>query len=97
MQGNLIGTDITGKAPLGDEVNGVIVSNNASSNTIGGTAAGAGNTIAFNILAGVSVESGTGNSILTNSIFSNGKLGIDLVTPSHSSLAPTTCRITLSL
>ena len=60
----------------------MIFSNNASRNTIGGTAAGAGNTIAFNILAGVSVESGTGNSILTNSIFSNGKLGIDLVTPS---------------
>ena len=44
--------------------------------------AGAGNTIAFNILSGVSVDSGTGDSILTNSIFSNGKLGIDLVTPS---------------
>ena len=67
------------RSPLGNEIDGVIVSNNASSNTIGGTAAGAGNTIAFNVLAGVSVGSGTGNSILSNSIFSNGKLGIDLV------------------
>ena len=50
----------------------MIVSNNASDNTIGGTVAGAGNTIAFNVLAGVSVESGTGDSILTNSIYSNG-------------------------
>src|SRR5271157_3506666 len=81
VEGNLIGTDITGKAPLGNEMNGVIVSNNASANTIGGTMSGAGNTIAFNVLAGVSVASGTGDSILTNSIYSNGHLGIDLVAP----------------
>src|SRR5208337_2070803 len=79
VEGNLIGTDITGKAPLGNEVNGVIVSNNAFSNTIGGTVSGAGNTIAFNVLTGVRVESGTGDSILTNSIYSNGQLGIILV------------------
>ena len=84
VEGNLIGTDITGKAPLGNEVNGVIVSNDASANTIGGTVSGAGNTIAFNVLAGVRVESGTGDSILTNSIYSNGQLGINLVTPSLS-------------
>ncbi|MGB2608339.1 MAG: Calx-beta domain-containing protein, partial [Isosphaeraceae bacterium] len=82
VEGNLIGTDITGKAPLGNEVNGVIVSNNAFSNTIGGTVSGAGNTIAFNVLAGVSVQSGTGDSILSNSIYSNDQLGIVLVTPS---------------
>src|SRR5208337_345140 len=82
VEGNLIGTDITGKAPLGNEVNGVIVSNNASVNTIGGTVSGAGNTIAFNVLTGVRVESGTDDSILTNSIYSNGQLGINLVTPS---------------
>jgi hypothetical protein len=79
VEGNLIGTDITGKAPLPNEVDGVIVSNNASNNTIGGTVTGAGNTIAFNILAGVSVESGVGDSILSNSIDSNGTLGIELV------------------
>ena len=62
-------------------MNGVIVSTNASRNTIGGTVSGAGNTIAFNVLAGVSVQSGTGDSILSNSIYSNGHLGIDLVAP----------------
>ncbi|MGO9600207.1 MAG: Calx-beta domain-containing protein [Isosphaeraceae bacterium] len=85
VEGNLIGTDITGKVPLGNEVNGVIVSTGASNNTIGGTAAGAGNTIDFNVQAGVAVQPGAGNSnsvgnsILSNSINSNGKLGIDLV------------------
>ena len=44
-------------------------------------ARGQGNTIAFNVAAGVSVQSGTGDSILSNSIFSNGHLGIDLVAP----------------
>jgi hypothetical protein len=83
IEGNLIGADITGKLPLGNEVNGVIVSNGASSNTIGETVAGAGagNTIDFNVQAGIAVQSGTGNSILSNSINSNGKLGIDLVAP----------------
>ncbi|MGA7499297.1 MAG: Calx-beta domain-containing protein [Isosphaeraceae bacterium] len=86
VEGNLIGTDITGKAPLGNEVNGVIVRDNASDNTIGGTVPGAGNTIAFNVLTGVRVESGTGDSILSNSIYSNGQLGIILVPPSANDL-----------
>lgn len=81
IEGNLIGTDSTGTKPLGNEINGVVFSTNASSNTLGGTIAGAGNTIGDNVAAGVSVASGTGNSILSNSIFSNGHLGIDLVAP----------------
>ncbi|MFI5457958.1 MAG: beta strand repeat-containing protein, partial [Isosphaerales bacterium] len=81
IEGNFIGTDSTGIAPLGNEINGVIISNNASNNTIGGTVSGQGNTIAFNVAAGVSVQSGTGDAILSNSIFSNGHLGIDLVAP----------------
>ncbi len=81
VESNLIGTNITGEAPLGNEINGVIVSDNASSNTIGGTFSGAGNIIAFNVAAGVAVQSGTGNSIPSNSIWANGHLGIDLVAP----------------
>jgi hypothetical protein len=81
IEGNDVGTTATGSAPLGNEVNGIIISNNASINTVGGTLAGEGNTIAYNVAAGVSVVSGMGNSILTNSIFSNGQLGIDLVAP----------------
>jgi len=50
----------------------------AVNNTIGGTTAGAGNTIAFNTQDGVAVLSGTRNAILGNSIFSNTGLGIDL-------------------
>ena len=49
----------------------------ASDNMVGGSDTGAGNVIAFNY-AGVIVASGTGNSILGNSIHSNAQLGIDL-------------------
>jgi hypothetical protein len=81
IEGNNIGTDNSGAKPLGNEINGIIISNSASDNSIGGTATGQANTIAFNQAAGVSVGSGIGNSILSNSIFSNHHLGIDLVAP----------------
>ena len=78
VQGNFIGTDVSGTKDLGNLGNGVRIDLSASKNSIGGTADGAGNTIAFNGTNGVLVGSGTGNGILGNSIFSNVKLGIDL-------------------
>src|SRR5208337_3807120 len=81
VQGNYIGTDITGLARLGNETVGIVISTMASQNTIGGITADLGNKIAFHRLAGVEVDSGTGNSILSNSIWANGRLGIDLVAP----------------
>src|SRR5439155_15472716 len=75
IQGNLIGTDKTGTAALGNG-RGIETGNDPTNNTIGGTASGAGNMIAFNGDYGVDVDGGTGISILGNSIYSNGKLGI---------------------
>ncbi len=46
--GNKIGTNITGTVALGNNENGVTIANGASSNTIGGTAAGDGNLISGN-------------------------------------------------
>jgi CSLREA domain-containing protein len=78
VQGNYIGADATGKEDLGNSRIGVWVS--GANNTIGGTSPGARNIIAFNDRDGVAivVSTGTGNSISSNSIFSNGGLGIDL-------------------
>jgi hypothetical protein len=81
IEGNDVGTDSSGTTALGNEINGIIVSNSASNNTIGGTAAGQANIIAYNVAAGVLIQSGTGDSVLSNSIFSNGHLGIDLAAP----------------
>ena len=77
IEGNLIGTDRTGAAPLGNQDDGVQI--DGGDIAVGGSAAGTGNTIAHNTEDGVlMLGSGDGNSILRNSIFENGGLGIDL-------------------
>ncbi|HEX9386976.1 MAG TPA: hypothetical protein VF918_11705 [Anaerolineales bacterium] len=80
VQGNFIGTDVTGTLSLGNTGHGVAIAAGASYNRIGGTITGAGNTITFNNSSGVLLasESSTGNAILSNSLHSNGNLGIDL-------------------
>jgi len=80
--GNFIGTDSTATKSLGNAQDGIYIT--SSGNTVGGTAAGAGNVIAFNgtggIGAGVDVFTDTANSSRGNSIFSNATLGISLGT-----------------
>ena len=83
MEGNLIGTDITGTQPIANSNDGILFFFGSSDNTVGGTAAGAANIIAFNQGAGVTVglsatDPCTGDEILSNSIFGNNHLGIDL-------------------
>jgi len=78
VQGNFIGTDVSGTANLGNSGDGVTFGFGPLNNTIGGTAAGAGNIIAFNGNNGVHVAAGTGNAVLSNSIFSSALLGIEL-------------------
>jgi hypothetical protein len=90
VQGNYIGTNAAG-AGLGNANHGIAIlggSTNVNS-LIGGSEAGAGNVIAFNSGSGVAVEStGTGHTIRGNSIYPNGRLGIDLgptgVTPNDA-------------
>ncbi len=81
VQGNLIGTQADGVTCLGNSGHGVhLFAGGANNATIGGTAAGEGNTIACNSLDGVSIapSAGASNMISGNSIHSNGGLGIDL-------------------
>jgi uncharacterized repeat protein (TIGR01451 family) len=92
LQGNLIGTKADGTNPLGNHDSGVTIGTFASNNTVGGTQLGAANIIAFNANAGVFLDSRfgnpVGNAILSNAIFNNTALGIDLapsgVTPNDS-------------
>lgn len=97
VQGNLIGTDAAGATALGNQQSGVALYGDyygSAHNTIGGTATGAGNLIAFNGVNGVTVGGYTSdiaavnNSILSNSIYANSGIGIDLgndgVTPNNS-------------
>jgi titin len=91
VQGNRIGTDVSGTQPLGNARDGVHVDsvNHPDGNTIGGEDTGAGNTIAFNGNDGVLVDRSTHFAILGNSIFANGNLGIELVRGgNHDQAAP---------
>jgi CSLREA domain-containing protein len=97
VQGNYIGTDASGTQPLGNGLVGVAIQQGAANNTIGGTKATAGNIISnngnssgadpnLNTLSGVEIQGSndpmaTGNRILSNSIYDNARLGIDLVYP----------------
>jgi hypothetical protein len=58
VQNDLIGTDATGSGNLGNSIVGVAIL--GSGNTVGGTAAGQANTIAFNGEAGAVVNLGAG-------------------------------------
>lgn len=95
--GNFIGTDVSGNSALGNLGRGVaidpIVVGAAEDNEIGGTASGAGNTIAFNSLEGILLETEgplayiTSNPIRHNRVFSNGGLGIRLFNLNRPSTA----------
>ncbi|HNL13877.1 MAG TPA: DUF4347 domain-containing protein, partial [Accumulibacter sp.] len=65
VQGNLIGTDATGAAALANG-GGILIGNASHDNTIGGTAAGAGNTISGNIGVAIWVDSSNGTLIQGN-------------------------------
>ena len=80
IQGNFIGTDLSGTNPAPNSANGISLASGTANNFIGGTISGTGNLIAFNGTRGIglSVSAGSGNAILGNSIFANASLGIDL-------------------
>ena len=76
VQGNYIGTDVTGQVGLGNFVHGLLIRGTATFNTIGGTAAGAGNVIAGNgqygvIIAGTAGASPSNNTVQGNLIGTN--------------------------
>jgi len=85
VEGNFIGTDITGTNGLGNGTGSfyganVELQSGATSNFIGGTSPGAGNVIAFSSVKGVLLfdSATTNDAIRGNSIFGNTNLGIDL-------------------
>ncbi|MGO9111654.1 MAG: DUF4347 domain-containing protein, partial [Thermoguttaceae bacterium] len=80
VEGNYIGTDPTGSVSAGNLVTGIQITGSAN-NTIGGTAAGAGNVISGNSGPGIEItgSASTGNFVYGNLIGTNasgtGSLG----------------------
>jgi hypothetical protein len=74
VQGNHIGTNLAGTAPLANTIDGVLLFNGAHHNTIGGAVAGAGNLISGNSQFGVRL-SGAGVSFNT---VSGNLIGLDV-------------------
>ncbi len=89
VEGNHIGTDYTGTQAVPNAI-GVEIQM-ASDNAIGGTAAGAGNVIAYNSGVGVAIvgPGSTGDAIRANSIYNNGGLGIQLTSANNNQAFPT--------
>lgn len=89
--GNFLGTDATGLLPIPNTANGIQLYGGAARNTIGGTAAGAGNHIAFNGGDGIRIaDAGSvGNTLRGNVLFGNSGLGINLVGGSQDSFGVT--------
>ena len=82
VQGNFIGTDLTGSVALGNSGND-IVTLDSPNNTIGGTAAGAGNLIAGNLdsdfaSVGLGFPASTGNLVQGNFVGTDITGTIDL-------------------
>lgn len=67
VQGNTIGTDLTGTLPLGNTYEGIYLER-ASANTIGGTVPGAGNLISGNKTRGIWLTNASWNVIQGNLI-----------------------------
>ncbi|MDR3634721.1 MAG: Calx-beta domain-containing protein [Isosphaeraceae bacterium] len=82
VQGNLIGTDITGTKSFGENT-GIVISSPSgyayARNTIGGTAAGAGNVIAFNSYDGIWASGmGTQHNLIQGNFIGTNAAGASL-------------------
>jgi hypothetical protein len=92
IQGNKIGTDITGTLPLPNGACGIHAADSWGpvNGTIGGTGAGEGNVIAYSGANGITIDGNAGPwTIVGNSMFRNGSLGISLGGVCDNASAPT--------
>jgi uncharacterized repeat protein (TIGR01451 family) len=79
VQGNYIGTDITGTLPLGNGLSGITLLD-SSGNTIGGTTTAAGNVISANgggTQPGISISRGISASGSQDNMIENNLIGTD--------------------
>lgn len=87
VQGNFIGTDVTGARPLGNALAGVGIDLTGGGNVVGGTVAGSGNVISANRGGGLAIHGSSANLVQGNLIgtdvsgtapLGNGGAGVSL-------------------
>jgi hypothetical protein len=80
VSGNYIGTDVSGTVALRNSGNGIVISEGAQSNTIGGTTAGERNIISGNGMRGVEIRNiGTDNNVISGNYIGTDVTGtVDL-------------------
>jgi hypothetical protein len=78
VQGNFIGTDVTGAAAITQLQEGVGLAGGVSGSTIGGTTPAARNVISGNGARGVIVSNSIGNPAVTNNVIEGNFIGTDL-------------------
>src|SRR5262249_31720844 len=89
IYGNYVGTDLSGTLDFGNAGSGVVIQGGAANNTIGGTAAGAGNVISGNgavgmVVAGVRIEgSGTTGNLLAGNYIGTNAAGTEAIPNGH--------------
>src|SRR5215212_173395 len=80
VQGNFIGTDITGTQDLGNSFDGVVMAGGASDNLIGGTEAGSGNVISGNAGDGITIiDAGTNGNVVQGNFIGTDVSGTALL------------------
>ena len=86
IEGDLIGTDITGKSAVPNSI-GVLIDDNSTGNTIGGTVSGSANIISGNSSDGIFIDGGSSTIIQGNTVGSSPGLGngVGFMIPRHRS------------
>ena len=74
VQGNLIGTDVTGTVAIGNSTAGVLLSAGAVGTVIGGSGAGEGNVVSGNPTTGILVDARNGTP-LTGTVIQGNRIG----------------------
>ena len=81
IQGNYIGTNVAGTAAVPNLQNGILLNDESSANTIGGTVAGAANLISGNGLNGIATTDSGGtfeDNIIQSNFIGTGAGGVEL-------------------